>query len=105
MFTSPATRLGRHRVAPQGSNGQVQIFSNNVFTAANGLVYSSSGNNFTVTGQHSTDVPLTVIGHSGATANLFEVANSSAILFAISSGGLAEGIGINSMLALLFSAI
>jgi hypothetical protein len=88
--------LGRRRLSTTeaaGSNGQVQIFSNNILGAANGFVYSPSGNNVTITGQHITDIPLSIIGDIGATANMFQVANSSSILFAIESNGVLVGNG------------
>src|SRR5579864_6856419 len=46
---------------------------------------SGTANNVTITGQAIGSAPLSVVGAIGATANIFQVANSTAVVWAINS--------------------
>jgi hypothetical protein len=78
---------------PGGSNTQIQYNNSGVMAGATGHTYLSSGNNVTVTAQHTTDIPLVVAGIASQTANLVQVANSSAVMVSISSAGVLSGNG------------
>jgi hypothetical protein len=76
-----------------GSNTDFIYNNSGALTGAVGLTYLSSGNNITATAQHTTDIPLTIAGIASQSANLVQIANSSAIMFAINATGVAVGNG------------